>query len=103
MRRLVPSRPDLRGGERLQFQIVIGNEVQQVYRLLYNVLLEKKGAAGSDKNAKPAGIVALIISVISRSFTPAITGTGMIKALLHIKRSVFMDGSLSGISELWQE
>ncbi|MCD6884249.1 hypothetical protein LTS97_23880, partial [Escherichia coli] len=59
------------------------------------MLLEKKGAAGSDKNAKPAGIVALIISVISRSFTPAITGTGMIKALLHIKRSVFMDGSLS--------
>jgi PTS system beta-glucosides-specific IIC component len=41
-----------------QFQIVIGNEVQQVYRLLNKALPEKKGPAGGDKNAKPAGIVA---------------------------------------------
>ena len=70
-----------------QFQIVIGNEVQQVYRRLNKALPEKKGPAGGDKNAKPAGIVARIISVISTTFTPvipAITGAGMIKALLAI-------------------
>ena len=70
-----------------QFQIVIGNEVQRVYRLLNKALPEKKSPTGGDKNAKPTGIVARVISVISTTFTPvipAITGAGMIKALLAI-------------------
>lgn len=85
-----------------QFQIVIGNEVQQVYRLLNKALPEKKNPAGGDKNAKPAGIVARIISVISTTFTPvipAITGAGMIKALLAILK---LTGAISETSSTWQ-
>ncbi|HHT0460717.1 TPA: glucose PTS transporter subunit IIA [Raoultella planticola] len=64
-----------------QFQIVIGNEVQQVYRLLHKALPEKKSPTSGDKNARPTGIVARVISVISTTFTPvipAITGAGML-------------------------
>lgn len=85
-----------------QFQIVIGNEVQQVYRLLNKALPEKKNPAGGDKNAKPAGIVARIISVISTTFTPvipAITGAGMIKALLAILK---LTGAISETSSTYQ-
>ncbi|WP_174508299.1 beta-glucoside-specific PTS transporter subunit IIABC [Klebsiella oxytoca] len=85
-----------------QFQIVIGNEVQQVYRLLNKALPEKKKPAGGDKNAKPAGIVARIISVISTTFTPvipAITGAGMIKALLAILK---LTGAIGETSSTWQ-
>ncbi|WP_109241147.1 beta-glucoside-specific PTS transporter subunit IIABC [Klebsiella michiganensis] len=85
-----------------QFQIVIGNEVQQVYRRLNKALPEKKGPAGGDKNAKPAGIVARIISVISTTFTPvipAITGAGMIKALLAILK---LTGVISETSSTYQ-
>ncbi|WP_434643613.1 beta-glucoside-specific PTS transporter subunit IIABC [Klebsiella sp. I138] len=85
-----------------QFQIVIGNEVQQVFRLLNKALPEKKSPAGGDKNAKPAGIVARIISVISTTFTPvipAITGAGMIKALLAILK---LTGLISETSSTYQ-
>lgn len=85
-----------------QFQIVIGNEVQQVYRLLNKALPEKKNPAGADKNGKPPGIVARIISVISTTFTPvipAITGAGMIKALLAILK---LTGLISETSSTYQ-
>ncbi|MFK8259061.1 beta-glucoside-specific PTS transporter subunit IIABC [Erwinia sp. AnSW2-5] len=68
-----------------QFQIVVGNQVQQTYR----VMLDAIGSAAP--TGKPAaakgGIFSQIISVISTTFTPvipAITGAGMIKALLAI-------------------
>jgi PTS system beta-glucosides-specific IIC component len=67
MRRLAPSRRDQRGGEG-QFQIVIGNEVQQVYRRLIRPC-RRKSPTGGDKNAKPTGIVARVISVISTTLT----------------------------------
>ncbi|SFN23671.1 PTS system beta-glucoside-specific IIA component, Glc family /PTS system beta-glucoside-specific IIB component, Glc family /PTS system beta-glucoside-specific IIC component, Glc family [Izhakiella capsodis] len=85
-----------------QFQIVIGNEVQQVYRLIHKGLPQRNTPTGSDKNAKPDGIVARIISVISTTFTPvipAITGAGMIKALLAILK---LTGAISETSPTYQ-
>lgn len=85
-----------------QFQIVIGNEVQQVYRLLNKALPDNKSPAGGDKNARPGSIVARIISVISTTFTPvipAITGAGMIKALLAILK---LTGLISETSSTYQ-
>jgi len=85
-----------------QFQIVIGNEVQQVYRLLTKALPEKKTPAGAGKDAKPVGLFSRIISVISTTFTPvipAITGAGMIKALLAILK---LTGVISETSSTYQ-
>lgn len=74
-----------RGG---QFQIVVGNNVQQTFRAMQKEignLSEKTG--GQQKQKAKSGIISHIISVISTTFTPvipAITGAGMIKALLAI-------------------
>ncbi|ACT11798.1 MULTISPECIES: beta-glucoside-specific PTS transporter subunit IIABC [Pectobacterium] len=75
-----------RGG---QFQVVIGNDVQITYRAILNEIGEMNGqrTAGSKEPQKKGGIFSQIISVISTTFTPvipAITGAGMIKALLAI-------------------
>lgn len=71
-----------------QFQVVIGNEVQTAYRAILNKLGNKGSSnKGSDKKKEKQGIVSEFISVISTTFTPmipAITGAGMIKALLAI-------------------
>ncbi|WP_233959300.1 beta-glucoside-specific PTS transporter subunit IIABC [Pectobacterium versatile] len=74
-----------RGG---QFQVVIGNDVQVTYRAILNEIgeMNSKRNAGN-KQQKKGGIFTQIISVISTTFTPvipAITGAGMIKALLAI-------------------
>ncbi|SCC06408.1 PTS system beta-glucoside-specific IIA component, Glc family (TC 4.A.1.2.5)/PTS system beta-glucoside-specific IIB component, Glc family (TC 4.A.1.2.5)/PTS system beta-glucoside-specific IIC component, Glc family (TC 4.A.1.2.5) [Gilliamella bombicola] len=68
-----------------QFQVVIGNEVQQVYQAISQHLSNKD--RGTLKAKKKEGIFSYIISIISTSFTPvipALTGAGMIKALLAI-------------------
>ncbi|KHT43052.1 beta-glucoside-specific PTS transporter subunit IIABC [Pectobacterium brasiliense] len=75
-----------RGG---QFQVVIGNDVQITYRAILNEIGEMNGqrTASSKEPQKKGGILSQIISVISTTFTPvipAITGAGMIKALLAI-------------------
>ncbi|MFP9468934.1 beta-glucoside-specific PTS transporter subunit IIABC [Pectobacterium brasiliense] len=75
-----------RGG---QFQVVIGNDVQITYRAILNEIGEMDGqrTANSKEPQKKGGIFSQIISVISTTFTPvipAITGAGMIKALLAI-------------------
>lgn len=75
-----------RGG---QFQVVIGNDVQITYRAILNEIGEMNGqrTASSKEPQKKGGIFSKIISVISTTFTPvipAITGAGMIKALLAI-------------------
>ncbi|UMO90046.1 beta-glucoside-specific PTS transporter subunit IIABC [Pectobacterium sp. PL64] len=75
-----------RGG---QFQVVIGNDVQTTYRAILNEIGEMNGqrTASSKEPQKKGGIFSQIISVISTTFTPvipAITGAGMIKALLAI-------------------
>lgn len=71
-----------------QFQVVIGNEVQTAYRAILNKLGNKASSnKSSDKKKEKQGIVSEVISVISTTFTPmipAITGAGMIKALLAI-------------------
>lgn len=71
-----------------QFQVVIGNEVQTAYRAILNKLGNKElSNKSSDKKKEKQGIVSEFISVISTTFTPmipAITGAGMIKALLAI-------------------
>lgn len=72
-----------------QFQVVIGNDVQQAYK----AIIHEIGTVGapdknSKKNSKEKGtILERFISVISTIFTPmipAITGAGMIKAILAI-------------------
>lgn len=71
-----------------QFQVVIGNEVQTAYRAILNKLGNKvSDNKGSDEKKEKQGLVSEFISVISTTFTPmipAITGAGMIKALLAI-------------------
>lgn len=71
-----------------QFQVVIGNEVQTAYRSILNKLgsnvNDKKETEGKKEKQ---GVISSFISVISTTFTPmipAITGAGMIKALLAI-------------------
>ncbi|VED53228.1 PTS system maltose and glucose-specific transporter IIC [Raoultella terrigena] len=85
-----------------QFQIVIGNEVQQVFRRLKKALPASKDHPAGDKKAPRQGVVASVISVISTTFTPvipAITGAGMIKALLAILK---LTGVISETSSTWQ-
>lgn len=71
-----------------QFQVVIGNEVQTAYRAILNKLgnnvNDKKETEGKKEKQ---GVISSFISIISTTFTPmipAITGAGMIKALLAI-------------------
>ena len=74
-----------------QFQIVIGNDVQTVFRAVKAEMKEEPGQSSRESDAaddgeKP-GIVSRIISVISTTFTPvipALIGGGMIKAVLSI-------------------
>ncbi len=85
-----------------QFQIVIGNEVQQVYRLLKKALPETKSVTAEGKDPASNGVITRIISVISTTFTPvipAITGAGMIKALLAILK---LTGLISATSPTYQ-
>ncbi|WP_426509301.1 beta-glucoside-specific PTS transporter subunit IIABC [Serratia proteamaculans] len=73
-----------RGG---QFQIVVGNNVQQTFRTLQKEIGVLEGRQSDKKSQARGGVVSQIISVISTTFTPvipAITGAGMIKALLAI-------------------
>ena len=74
-----------RGG---QFQIVVGNNVQQTFRTMQKEIGDVSGQPGGQQKQKAkGGIISQIISVISTTFTPvipAITGAGMIKALLAI-------------------
>ncbi|MBF6636446.1 PTS glucose transporter subunit IIA [Rouxiella silvae] len=74
-----------RGG---QFQIVVGNNVQQTFRTMQKEIGDLSQQTGIQQKQKTkGGIISQIISVISTTFTPvipAITGAGMIKALLAI-------------------
>ncbi|UPK41433.1 beta-glucoside-specific PTS transporter subunit IIABC [Paenibacillus pabuli] len=77
-----------------QYQVVVGNEVQQVYR----VITQQMGSAtrsadttsDSGENKRPKqkqSWISRFISVISTTFTPvipAIIGAGMIKAILAV-------------------
>jgi len=89
-----------------QFQIVIGNDVQRVF----SAIQKKRNASQPDatqsedevKDSPHQNIMSRIISVISTTFTPvipAITGAGMIKALLAI---LTLTGVLSSDSSSYQ-
>lgn len=73
-----------------QYQVIIGNEVQQAYRAIKEELGEgvnpsKEPREGEKEEKK--GYITRLISVISTTFTPfipAIIGAGMIKAVLAV-------------------
>lgn len=70
-----------------QFQIVIGNEVAKVYKVIMREIGENLGTNCKNKKQKKESIVTTIISVISTTFTPvipALIGGGMIKSVLSI-------------------
>lgn len=70
-----------------QFQIVIGNEVAKVYKVIMGELGENLGVNHKNEKQKKESIVTTIISVISTTFTPvipALIGGGMIKSVLSI-------------------
>jgi PTS system beta-glucosides-specific IIC component len=70
-----------------QYQIVVGNEVQQTYRVIINELGEPNRSKSDSTKENKQGIISRFISVISTTFTPvipAIIGAGMIKAILAV-------------------
>lgn len=85
-----------------QFQVVIGNEVQQAYRVIINKLGKTSENNKSNRENKEKGsLLSRFISVISTTFTPmipAITGAGMIKAVLAI---LTLTGLLSSDSQTY--
>ena len=70
-----------------QYQIVIGNEVQNVFRLIKAQIPDSQSSKEPDSTPEETSIINRIISVISTTFTPvipALIGGGMIKAVLSI-------------------
>ncbi len=69
-----------------QFQVVIGNEVAKVYKVISSELGENDSSQKTKKKNEDS-IITTIISVISTTFTPvipALIGGGMIKSVLSI-------------------
>ncbi|EHI97724.1 PTS system, beta-glucoside-specific IIABC subunit [Clostridium sp. DL-VIII] len=72
-----------------QFQVIIGNEVQQAYKEIISKTgnLESSNKKANNASKGKNGILAEFISIISTTFTPvipALTGAGMVKAVLAI-------------------
>lgn len=70
-----------------QFQIIIGNEVQSVFRAIKSEMKDTPHNDTPETGGEKPSIVNRIISVISTTFTPvipALIGSGMIKAVLSI-------------------
>lgn len=86
-----------------QFQVIIGNDVQTSYRAIINETSDLINSPNKqhNKNVEKENIVSRFISVISTTFTPmipAITGAGMIKAVLSI---LSLTGLLSADSQTY--
>ncbi len=80
-----------------QYQIVIGNEVQTAFKAIQKEL----GTTTVKRTAVQEGWFSQIISVISTTFTPvipAITGAGMVKAILAV---LTLTGLLSDTSQTY--
>lgn len=82
-----------------QYQVVIGNEVQTAFKEI------QKEVGTSVKKGKPSdnqeSLISRLISVISTTFTPmipAITGAGMVKAILAV---LTLTGVLSDSSQTY--
>lgn len=70
-----------------QYQIVIGNEVQSVFRAIQFQMKDVPSTSHEEAEEEKGSVVNRIISVISTTFTPvipALIGGGMIKAVLSI-------------------
>ena len=72
-----------------QFQIIIGTNVQTVYKSLNRILASSDNAVNTSSSEKPSkkSLLERFMNTISTIFTPmipAITGAGMIKAILAI-------------------
>lgn len=70
-----------------QYQVVIGNEVQSVFRAIQSQMKDVPSTSHEKSDEEKGSIVNRIISVISTTFTPvipALIGGGMIKAVLSI-------------------
>ena len=70
-----------------QYQIVIGNEVQSVFRAIQSQMKDIPSTSHEETEEEKGSVVNRIISVISTTFTPvipALIGGGMIKAVLSI-------------------
>ncbi|MGE6259113.1 beta-glucoside-specific PTS transporter subunit IIABC [Heyndrickxia sporothermodurans] len=73
-----------------QFQVIVGNEVQQAYRAIQNEMGSERAIGESNKQGEKKEkkrLISRLISVISTTFTPfipAIIGAGMIKAILAV-------------------
>ncbi|MGM0125639.1 PTS system beta-glucoside-specific transporter subunit IIABC [Enterococcus sp. AZ194] len=83
-----------------QYQVIIGNEVQTAFKEIQKEV--GTGTARTSKNSQEKeGLVSRLISVISTTFTPmipAITGAGMVKAILAI---LTLTGLLSDSSQTY--
>ncbi len=70
-----------------QYQTVIGNEVQTVFRAIQSQMKDVPSTSHEEVEEEKGSVVNRIISVISTTFTPvipALIGGGMIKAVLSI-------------------
>ncbi|GCF94846.1 PTS beta-glucoside transporter subunit EIIBCA [Enterococcus florum] len=68
-----------------QYQVIIGNEVKEVYQALNR--LGKFSEGSSSEKAENKGIISKVLDVIAGIFVPivpALTGAGMLKALLAL-------------------
>lgn len=86
-----------------QFQVVIGNDVQRAYKAIIREtgFLGNKENHSKENNSEKGNLLERFISVISTTFTPiipAITGAGMIKAILAIAT---LTGLLSNESQTY--
>lgn len=67
-----------------QFQVVIGSEVPQVYRAVMDLMEEKEEALEAVSPHNPFDRVFDMLAGIFSPIIPAITGAGMLKALLSL-------------------
>ncbi|MDQ0974558.1 PTS system beta-glucosides-specific IIC component [Neobacillus niacini] len=71
-----------------QFQVIVGNEVQQAFRTIKNEMGEHPRSANANTaKEEKKSVISRLISVISTTFAPfipAIIGAGMIKAVLAV-------------------
>lgn len=70
-----------------QFQVIVGNEVQQAFLAIKNEMGEQPSGNANTVKKEKKSVISRLISVISTTFAPfipAIIGAGMIKAVLAV-------------------
>ncbi|PJN88962.1 beta-glucoside-specific PTS transporter subunit IIABC [Bacillus sp. mrc49] len=82
-----------------QFQVIVGNEVQQAFRAIKNEMGEQPSGNANTVRKEKKSVISRLISVISTTFAPfipAIIGAGMIKAVLAV---LVLTGALTNESQ----